>query len=74
MEKRATANSMIQAGNYVGVAAGSMTILLISSFGWKKAYGIMALVGTIFGAGLIALVKEPMRGRYLSNAEKKKEK
>jgi len=73
MEKRATANSMIQAGNYVGVAAGSMTILLISSFGWKMAYGIMAAVGSIFGLGLIALVKEPERGRYLSKAEKKKE-
>lgn len=65
---------MIQAGNYVGVAAGSMTILLISSFGWKKAYGIMAVVGSLFGLGLLALVKEPMRGRYLSKAEKKKEK
>jgi MFS family permease len=74
ISQRATANSMIQAGNYMGVAAGSMTILLISSFGWKIAYGIMAVVGTLFGLGTMALVKEPERGRYLSNAEKKKEK
>jgi MFS family permease len=70
ISQRATANSMIQAGNYMGVAAGSMTILLISSFGWKMAYGIMAIVGTLFGLGTMALVKEPERGRYLSAAEK----
>lgn len=64
---------MIQAGNYFGVAAGSMTILLISSFGWKMAYGIMAVIGTILGLGTIALVKEPERGRYLTSAEKKKQ-
>jgi MFS family permease len=74
IEKRATANSLIQCGNYMGVAAGSMTILLISSYGWRMAYGIMAVVGTLFGLGTMALVREPERGRYLTKAEKKKER
>ena len=71
--KRTTANSIIQAGNYVGVAAGSMTILLVSSFGWKKAYGIMALVGSLFGLATWAFIKEPERGQFLTAAEKNKE-
>jgi len=58
----------------MGVAAGSMTILLISSYGWRMAYGIMAVVGTLFGLGTMALVKEPERGRYLTKSEKKKER
>lgn len=33
-DKRATANSIIQAGNYIGVGVSSISILLISRFGW----------------------------------------
>ena len=33
-DKRSTANSIIQAGNYIGVGLSSISILLISKFGW----------------------------------------
>ena len=33
-DKRSTANSIIQAGNYIGVGVSSISILLISKFGW----------------------------------------
>lgn len=72
-ENRATANSLIQAGNYVGVGFSSLTILLITKFGWRISFGIMALVGTIFGALTMTLVKEPERGRYLDEETKRKE-
>lgn len=72
-EKRATANSLIQAGNYVGVGFSSLTILLITKFGWRISLGIMAAVGTAFGAATMAFIKEPERGRYLDEATKRKE-
>lgn len=72
-DKRATANSMIQAGNYIGVGVSSLSILLISSYGWKIAYGVMAATGILFGLGTMAFVKEPERGRFLTSAEKEAE-
>lgn len=72
-EKRATANSIIQAGNYIGVAVSSFSILLITSFGWRAQYGIMAALGTLFGIMTMLTVKEPERGRFLDEATKKKE-
>lgn len=72
-EKRATANSIIQAGNYIGVGVSSFSILLITSFGWRAQYGIMAALGTVFGLATMLFVKEPERGRYLDEATKKKE-
>ena len=72
-EKRATANSIIQAGNYIGVAVSSFSILLITSFGWRAQYGIMAALGTVLGLLTMVLIKEPERGRFLDEATKKKE-
>jgi len=72
-ERRATANSIIQAGNYIGVGVSSLSILLISSYGWKIAYGIMAAAGLAFGVGTMLFVKEPERGQFLTKAEKEKE-
>lgn len=72
-DRRATANSIIQAGNYIGVGVSSLSILLISSYGWKIAYGIMAAAGIAFGAATMLFVKEPERGRFLSAEEKAKE-
>jgi MFS family permease len=72
-ESRATANSIIQAGNYIGVGVSSFSILLITRFGWRAQYGIMAGLSTLFGILTMLLVKEPERGRYLDEATKKKE-
>jgi len=72
-DKRATANSIIQAGNYIGVGVSSLSILLISKFGWRTCYMIMCGLGTVFGLATMALVKEPERGRYLDSATKQKE-
>lgn len=72
-ENRATANSIIQAGNYVGVGVSSISIILISAFGWRAQYGIMAAVGCAFAALTVLGIKEPERGRYLSEEAKRKE-
>lgn len=73
-DKRATANSIIQAGNYIGVGVSSLSILLISQFGWRVCYGVMGGAGILFGLATMLLVKEPERGRYLDEATKQKEK
>merc|ERR1711998_810274 len=72
-ENRATANSVIQAGNYIGVGVSSFSILLITQFGWRAQYGIMAGLSTLFGLATMLFVKEPERGRYIDEATKKKE-
>ena len=72
-DMRATANSIIQAGNYIGVGVSSLSILLISKYGWRTCYGMMAASGVILGLGAIAFIREPERGRFLDSKEKAKE-
>mmetsp|Transcript_8363 Transcript_8363/g.13979 ORF Transcript_8363/g.13979 Transcript_8363/m.13979 type:complete len:210 (+) Transcript_8363:758-1387(+) len=68
-EKRATANSLIHSGQYIGQALSSISILAISAFGWRSTYGLMCL-SSLAVAGLIAfIVKEPRRGKYLTENE-----
>lgn len=74
VEKRATANSMIQAGNYVGVAFGSISILLITMLGWRGMYTVMGCTGIVLGILSAILIKEPERGQYLDEETKRKEK
>ena len=69
-ENRTTANSIIQAGNYIGVGVSSLSILLITQFGWRAQFGIMAGLSAILGLASMTLVKEPERGRYLDDATK----
>jgi len=72
-EKRATANSLIQAGNYIGVGVSSLSILLINQFGWRYLYKFMGGLGVIFGIFTMLFVKEPERGGFLDEATKRKE-
>ena len=72
-ERRSLANSLIQAGNYIGVAVSSLSILLISSYGWRFLYRFMGAIGIIFGLVSMFFVKEPERGRFLDAATKRKE-
>lgn len=72
-EKRATANSLIQAGNYVGGGLSSFTIILISMYGWRASYGVMAAVAGVVGLATATLIREPERGRYIDEATKRKE-
>lgn len=71
-DKRATANSMIHSGQYVGQALASISILGIAKFGWRATYGIMGACGGLLAAMIAFLVREPERGRFLSDEEKKK--
>jgi MFS family permease len=72
-DKRATANSIIHSGQYCGTAMGSISILLISKFGWRATYGLMSGISLAVAAMIALLVKEPKRGVYLTKIEKQKE-
>jgi len=65
-DKRSTANSIIHSGQYIGSAMGSISILLIKSFGWRSTYGIMGLVSAFVSALIFLVIREPERGRFLS--------
>ena len=62
-DKRTTANSILSAANFVGIALSSLTILLIKQVGWRASYMSMGGLGLLGGALLFTL-KNPVRGQY----------
>ena len=58
-DRRATANSIIQSGNYIGWGLSSISILSIKAFGWRKTYGLLGAVAMVVSALVISVVKEP---------------
>jgi MFS family permease len=73
IEKRSTANSLVQAGNYVGVGLSSLAILLITEYGWRGMYGFYAVASLVVGLGVLTLIREPKRGQFLDKAARIKE-
>lgn len=60
-ERRTTANSILQAGNYMGWGVSSLSILAIKKYGWRYTYGIVGAVAAAVGLATIAFVKEPVK-------------
>lgn len=60
-DKRTTANSILSAANFVGIALSSMTILLINNVGWRASYLTMGGMG-LLAASAMMLLKDPVRG------------
>lgn len=58
-DRRATANSIIQSGNYIGWGLSSISIMAISAFGWRKTYGFLGAVALLVSALVLTVVKEP---------------
>ena len=52
---------------------GSISILLIKQLGWRSTYGIMAAISLGVSAMIALLVREPVRGKFLSKVDKEKE-
>lgn len=62
-DKRTTANSILSAANFVGIALSSMTILLIKEVGWRASYITMGGMGLLAASSMI-LLKDPVRGQF----------
>ena len=63
-EKRSVANSVLTGANFIGIALSSISIILIKNLGWRASYMIMGGMGIISGIIGLALIKNPVRGRY----------
>lgn len=61
-ERRTTANSIIQGGNFIGWGLSSISILAISKFGWRAAYCLLGGFASMVGVATILFIKEPVRG------------
>lgn len=59
LEKRGTANSILYSANYFGTALSSISVMVISAFGWRATYGLMGAFGLAVGLGSMLLVREP---------------
>lgn len=63
-DKRTTANSILSAGNFLGIALSSMTLILIKNVGWRASYMTMGGMGLLFGTLLLLGVKNPPKGAF----------
>lgn len=59
LEKRGTANSILYSANYFGTALSSISVMIISAFGWRATYGLMGVFGLVVGLTSMLFVREP---------------
>ena len=60
-EKRGTANSILQCGNYVGWGMSSLSIILIKAIGWRKTFSVLGVLSFLLSASALFFIKEPKR-------------
>lgn len=58
-ERRGTANSILYSANYFGTALSSISVMIISAFGWRATYGLMGAFGLAIGLLSAFTVREP---------------
>jgi MFS family permease len=63
-DQRGTATSIYMLGIYIGGALSSLTILLITWVGWRRAFASIGYIGILSGILCLGFVKEPIRGRF----------
>jgi MFS family permease len=59
LERRTSVNAVVQSAVYTGDGLSALSILLITMYGWRGSYQVMAAVGALFGAAVIIFIKEP---------------
>jgi len=72
-DKRATANSIVQSGNYVGWGLSSISILAIKQFGWRQTYGIIGAFALGISALFAAVIKDPRAKELGAKMQKNKD-
>lgn len=60
-ERKSRANSLISSMNNFGEGLSSLSILIISLFGWRSLYGMICLFGLFTGINIFAFLREPRR-------------
>ena len=59
--ERVRANSILQTSIYMGNALSSLSILLITNYGWRNDFIITGFVGMFFGFLCIVIINEPRK-------------
>lgn len=70
-DKRATANSILQCGNFVGWGMSSLSIILIKAIGWRSTFSVLGTLSFVLAAASAFFIKEPARIIKEKVAEKK---
>ena len=63
-EIRTTAIAVYNLGIYIGNALSSLIVIIIATFGWRKAYIITGIIGIGFAILCMLFVVDPIRGRF----------
>jgi MFS family permease len=63
-QRRTLANAFFSGSSILGISLSSASIVLISDFGWRRTFIIVATYGVLCGLLVLFLVKEPVRGRF----------
>jgi MFS family permease len=71
---RTTANAVYSLGIYIGGGLSSLSLILITSVGWRWTFIIVAICGVGSGAVLLIFVREPKRGGMENKGTKALEK
>jgi sugar phosphate permease len=59
---RTTANAVYAFGIYIGGGLSSLSLIIITSVGWRWAFIIVAVIGILSGVIMFIVVREPKRG------------
>jgi ACS family D-galactonate transporter-like MFS transporter len=57
--ERATANSLVQSSNFIGISISSLSIILISQYGWRITYYLMGAFGIFLGLIGFLFIRDP---------------
>ena len=61
---RTTANAVYSLGIYIGGGLSSLSLIMITSVGWRWTFIIVSLIGIASGVILLIFVREPKRGGF----------
>ena len=69
--QRGMANAILQSASYIGIALGSISLILINNAGWRGAYSFMGGLGLVLSSICFLFIKEPhLRKRFQAKYHK----
>ena len=62
---RTTANSLFNTAQYIGGGLISLSVIIISNYGWRNCYKLVGGLGVLLSVATALFIREPERGRQL---------
>ena len=60
-ERRTTANTILQSGNFMAWGLSSLSVLFVKAFGWRSTYTLIGVASAVVGLASMSLIKEPTK-------------